>query len=272
MQSTITTTLNNLDLSKNRRNVQTTKKAAIFSTKLYTMLQGVEEDGHASIITWNADGKSFKMQDLKKFVKDILPNYFPKTPYRSFLRQLILYGFVCVRHGPFEGSYMHPFFVRDNAENLNKIQKIIKKKETTKPIIRSSLPAYIQERRQPPLSNNDVNESLDLTCRRSSLGCINFNIDHKCTNDRTNNRTDDKTNNTHRSSCCGKHFYMIDAEIEIENLNNDISHAFSYPILEKVNVNEDSIINDTIREETSCGNFLKMMARNQKISLRSRTI
>ena len=261
MQSTITTTLNNLDLSKNRRSAATTKKAAIFATKLYTMLQEVEEDGHASIIAWNADGNSFKMQDLKKFVRDILPNYFPKTPYKRFLRQLILYGFVCVRHGPFEGSYMHPFFVRDNAENLNKIRKIRKKKETTKTILRSSLPAYIQESRQPPLSNNEVNTSLDLTCRRSSLGCINFNTDHKC-NDSTNDRTNNRNNNTHRSSCCGKHFYMIDAEIEIENLNADISHPFSFPILEKVNVNEDSINDTTIREETCCGNFLKMMARN----------
>jgi hypothetical protein len=89
------TYLNNLDLSQIRKprytnmNKNTSrftpkmskdrKTTASFPVKLYRMLSEVEKDGKQSIVTWNPDGRTLQVLNHKKFVSEILPNYFKQS-------------------------------------------------------------------------------------------------------------------------------------------------------------------------------------------------
>ena len=51
-----------------------------------------------------------------------MPRYFRKIEYRSFLRQLNLYGFVrSSSRGPYEGHYVHDYFRRDEPSLCRKM-------------------------------------------------------------------------------------------------------------------------------------------------------
>jgi hypothetical protein len=109
--------LHNLDLSNL---IKTRRTAAIkFPAKLHQILNEVEQKENDEIISWNRDGKSFNVHNQKMFVDTVLPSYFRHSKYRSFQRQLNLYGFERILCGPLEGSYHHPDFFRGN-ENLCK--------------------------------------------------------------------------------------------------------------------------------------------------------
>lgn len=100
------------------------KTTASFPVKLYRMLSEVEKDGKQSIVTWNPDGRTLQVLNHKKFVSEILPNYFKQSKYKSFQRQLNFYGFQRVSHGPLEGAYGHPKFVRGNEEQVKQISRL----------------------------------------------------------------------------------------------------------------------------------------------------
>jgi len=56
-------------------------------------------------------------------VKNILPRFFKQTKYKSFQRQLNLYGFIRVDDGPNKGAYRHNFFLKGRKELLNKVAR-----------------------------------------------------------------------------------------------------------------------------------------------------
>ena len=105
------------------------KNIASFPTKLYRMLTEVEKDGTQSTVSWNPDGRTLQVHDHEKFVSDILPNYFKQSKYKSFQRQLNFYGFQCINHGPLEGSYGHPLFVRGNKEQTKYIKRLYQQQQ-----------------------------------------------------------------------------------------------------------------------------------------------
>jgi len=111
---------------KMRKNRKTT---ASFPAKLNRMLTEVEKFGQQSIVTWNPDGRTLQVLNHKKFVSEILPNYFKQSKYKSFQRQLNFYGFQRVNHGPLEGSYGHPKFVRGNEEQVKHMSRLDKNKK-----------------------------------------------------------------------------------------------------------------------------------------------
>lgn len=55
-----------------------------FPYKLYQMLQDAEDTGFCHIVSWNSNGKSFKVHDSTTFTKVIIPKYFKQTRYKSF--------------------------------------------------------------------------------------------------------------------------------------------------------------------------------------------
>jgi hypothetical protein len=91
------------------------------------MLENAERDGYSDIISWMPDGKSFKIHvdgsndedDEKAFVA-ILKETFNQTRFKSFLRQLQLYGFERTYKGPRRGECKHGMFVRGRRELLHK--------------------------------------------------------------------------------------------------------------------------------------------------------
>merc|ERR1712232_1342993 len=82
-------------------------------------------------------GKAFKIHRPKEFADVVMPRYFDQTKYRSFQRQLYIYGFDRVRMQAVSnskdspksnssvltaesddevGGYAHPLFIRGQAE------------------------------------------------------------------------------------------------------------------------------------------------------------
>lgn len=128
--------LKNLDLSK----IKTSRKCSgaklkkskshnnpvplpPFPTKLYQMLQEVDEQGLDHIVSWQHDGRSFRVHKADKFVTEILPRYFRCSKMKSFQRQLNFYKFQRIIGGKFDGSYSHPQFIRGEEDLAKKIRR-----------------------------------------------------------------------------------------------------------------------------------------------------
>jgi hypothetical protein len=55
-----------------------------FPFKLFQMLKDADEKGFKHLVSWNVNGKSFKVHDSAAFTKFIVPKYFKQTRYKSF--------------------------------------------------------------------------------------------------------------------------------------------------------------------------------------------
>jgi hypothetical protein len=72
-----------------------------FPHKMYDLLEGVERKGYTDIVSWLGDGKSFKIYNQTAFEETVMPLYFSgMSSYKSFRRQLNLYGIYQHRHRP----------------------------------------------------------------------------------------------------------------------------------------------------------------------------
>jgi len=108
-----------------------------FPLKLHQMLQESKSQGHENIISWDSDGKSFKVHQPDEFVVEVMPKYFNQTKFRSFQRMLNLYNFKKIIVGPMRGGYIHPKFHRDKKE-LCYTMKIRTRSYTKSPKIATS--------------------------------------------------------------------------------------------------------------------------------------
>jgi hypothetical protein len=96
---------------------------ASFPMKLFMMLEQVEEDGNAHIVSWQPHGRCFAVHQPELF-KELLPRYFSLSKVSSFQRQLNLYDFTRLTRGKDKGGYYNEFFLRGRAHLLSKIQRI----------------------------------------------------------------------------------------------------------------------------------------------------
>jgi hypothetical protein len=87
-----------------------------FPIKLHTLLEDASRLGFDDVVCWQPGGASFKVLQPKRFDSEIMKNYFQQTKYKSFQRQLNIYGFRRVHHGPFKGGYTHPKFKRETPD------------------------------------------------------------------------------------------------------------------------------------------------------------
>jgi hypothetical protein len=85
-----------------------------FPWKLHEMLDDAEKgEGFQSIISWLPDHKNgFRVHNSAAFVDLVMPKYFKQTQYKSFQRQLNIWGFCRIPSGRDKGGYVHPCFVR----------------------------------------------------------------------------------------------------------------------------------------------------------------
>jgi len=119
-------------------NCNDTKNTFMFSKfafpfKLHRLLEDAEKNGRWSpIVSWTPSGKAFKIHKPKEFAALVMPRYFDQTKYRSFQRQLYIYGFVRKDKSSSSpkdelGAYAHELFVRGSAELcLNMSRKKVK--------------------------------------------------------------------------------------------------------------------------------------------------
>ena len=88
-----------------------------FPWKLHDMLHECSNDQRMAVVSWLPHGKAFKVHKVSEFVRNILPRYFNQTKYKSFQRQLNLWGFVRItQRGADSGAYSHKDFLRDKPE------------------------------------------------------------------------------------------------------------------------------------------------------------
>lgn len=77
------------------------------------MLAATSKDAReSSIISWRVHGRAFRVDDRDMFATLVMPKFFKQTRYKSFQRQLHLWGFKRINQGADEGSYFHPHFLR----------------------------------------------------------------------------------------------------------------------------------------------------------------
>jgi hypothetical protein len=95
-----------------------------FPSKLYDMLQRADERNFSSVVSWMPGDACFKVHDVERFVNDVMPSFFKQSKYKSFQRQLNLYGFSRVDSGPNKGGYRHSNFLKGRRDLLSSIQRM----------------------------------------------------------------------------------------------------------------------------------------------------
>lgn len=80
----------------------TTEKKFPFA--LHRLLDEAEKDGDLDIVSWRPSGTAFQVHKRDQFMKKILPKYFKQSKFKSFVRQLNLWGYTIIDKGPDKGS------------------------------------------------------------------------------------------------------------------------------------------------------------------------
>jgi hypothetical protein len=90
------------------------------------MLDAAGNEGFESIVGWLPDGRSFRVHDPVTFVDKVMKKFFNQNKYKSFQRQLNIWGFVRILDGPMKGGYMHHHLAQGQPElcAMMKRQKI----------------------------------------------------------------------------------------------------------------------------------------------------
>ena len=101
-----------------------------FPVKLYQMLDDLEETENSHIASWSSDGSCIRVHDQAAFVTSVLGSYFRQTKYKSFQKQLYLYGFSRISDGRNRGYYFHPDFQRSNKARCGEIMPTKRKGRT----------------------------------------------------------------------------------------------------------------------------------------------
>ena len=79
----------------------------LFPWTLHNLLEDAEKEGFDATISWRPSGMAFKVHNREEFMKEVLPRYFRQTKFKSFVRQLNLWGFSCIDQEPDKGSCMY---------------------------------------------------------------------------------------------------------------------------------------------------------------------
>lgn len=90
------------------------------------MLKTVESEGNASIISWmpGHPQDTFKVHNKEEFIDKVMPRFFNQTKFKSFLRQLNLWGFERILEpGPRRGGYRHSCFIKNQPSLCNQMKR-----------------------------------------------------------------------------------------------------------------------------------------------------
>ena len=87
---------------------KTTNETKRFPRQLRTVL---DDPQYSSVTSWQCDGRSFAIHDQEAFQAEILPLFFKTARWKSFQKQLNIYGFQNVKGE--RRVYYHKQFIRD---------------------------------------------------------------------------------------------------------------------------------------------------------------
>jgi hypothetical protein len=104
-----------------------------FPWKLHEMLDNADVEGFSDIVSWLPGSmNSFKVHQPRVFVEGIMPRYFKKIKFKSFLRQINMWDFKRIKGGAGKGGYRHSNFIR-GMPSLCFMMKRVKIKGTGSP-------------------------------------------------------------------------------------------------------------------------------------------
>eukprot|EP00984_Skeletonema_dohrnii_P033441 scaffold30089_cov167-Skeletonema_dohrnii-CCMP3373.AAC.3 len=95
-----------------------------FPFKLYEMIEYACKYEFISSLSWSVDGSIFIIHDKDAMMGDLAPMFFKQTKFRSFTRQLNLWGFVRTETlGGERGGWQHENFIRGRHDLLKEIER-----------------------------------------------------------------------------------------------------------------------------------------------------
>eukprot|EP00934_Nitzschia_sp_Nitz4_P001035 Nitzschia sp. Nitz4//scaffold6_size259037//139739//140719//NITZ4_001083-RA/size259037-processed-gene-0.21-mRNA-1//1//CDS//3329556920//1035//frame0 len=95
------------DMNKERSSKVNKEVRQPFPCKVYEMLEDADSKGFSDVVAWNKEGNGFMVHNKDRFTKEIVPKYYNQTRYKSFQRQLSLYGFQRTTTGSNKGLRYH---------------------------------------------------------------------------------------------------------------------------------------------------------------------
>lgn len=95
-----------------------------FPCKVYDMLEDADGQGFDHIVSWNSEGNGFMVHNKDLFTNEIIPLYFNQTKYKSFQRQLSLYGFQRITGGNSKGLRYHQKLCRGSRQNCREMKPV----------------------------------------------------------------------------------------------------------------------------------------------------
>lgn len=104
-----------------------------FPCKLFMMLEDADEKGFRHVVSWNSEGDGFMVHNTAAFMKEIIPQYFNQTKYKSFQRQLSLYGFSRETSGRRKGLRWHKKLLRGERGLCRSMKPITKETQLPSP-------------------------------------------------------------------------------------------------------------------------------------------
>eukprot|EP00339_Tiarina_fusa_P001822 CAMPEP_0117019568 /NCGR_PEP_ID=MMETSP0472-20121206/14998_1 /TAXON_ID=693140 ORGANISM="Tiarina fusus, Strain LIS" /NCGR_SAMPLE_ID=MMETSP0472 /ASSEMBLY_ACC=CAM_ASM_000603 /LENGTH=309 /DNA_ID=CAMNT_0004724567 /DNA_START=57 /DNA_END=986 /DNA_ORIENTATION=+ len=111
----------NPEIKENGKNKESRQP---FPCKVYDMLEDAASQGFDDIVAWNSEGNGFMVHNKDKFTKEIIPLYFNQTKYKSFQRQLSLYGFERITVGKNKGLRHHDKLQRGSRQLCREMKPI----------------------------------------------------------------------------------------------------------------------------------------------------
>jgi len=78
-------------------------------------------------ISWLPDGKAFKVHDKERFVREVMPSFFGTQSFKTFQRNLNLWGFTRVSKGPQKDVCSHPLFLKGFPAVCQSMKRIVLK-------------------------------------------------------------------------------------------------------------------------------------------------
>jgi hypothetical protein len=109
-----------------------------FPWKLHEMLDNADVEGFSDIVSWLPGSMdSFKVHQPRVFVEGIMPRYFKKIKFKSFRRQINMWGFERIKGGAGKGGYRHSSFIRGMPSRCCLMKRVKIKGTGSHPLVAS---------------------------------------------------------------------------------------------------------------------------------------
>jgi len=120
-------TASNVDYRGKIRCAKKHKHKLTFPQMVHQILEDTAKAGTNNILAWEDDGTSFHIYEPHVFNDTLLPRYSKKkTKFRSFQRQLNIYGFKMTKKS---GVYRHPLFRRGHMGSIARMRPRVQQKK-----------------------------------------------------------------------------------------------------------------------------------------------